>query len=425
MVPKNLTIIGSNPPAAEIDELVKEALDHWPDQERPSILHLSADDILKDDQWQKKTRAAWIIIHGADEPKLFQVVGALQERRIPAMVTIDDEVRPVAETFRSGVVFAPTYVPPLVHYSMLRTLWHQSDVVRELQSEINVLRTHQGGLCDQMGKIDEELRLAAQLQREFLPSELPHLGDVEFKVLFRPAGYVSGDIYDVRRLDEHHVGFYLADAVGHGVPAALLTVFIKRSLPGKQIMPGTEKGYRIIPPDEALRHVNEDMLKQDTARVHIATACYGIINTQTLELSYARAGHPFPMILRADGTTDWLESEGGLLGVFPDETFELKKTQLRAGDRLVMYSDGFELAFPEHEEKGGEQTLINSLSYTEEFRDFANGSLQQSLDRFSHRLDQQAGSLNQEDDMTVMLMGVGPEHRAKKKSVQMTGASRD
>ncbi len=99
--------------------------------------------------------------------------------------------------------------------------------VEELRAELNLLRRRDETLNFYLHRLDEELRLAARLQQDFLPRELPQLGPVHFHTLFRPAGYVSGDLYDVVRLDQRRVGFYLADAVGHGMPAALLTMFIK------------------------------------------------------------------------------------------------------------------------------------------------------------------------------------------------------
>jgi hypothetical protein len=89
----------------------------------------------------------------------------------------------------------------------------------------------------------DQLRLASQVQRGFLPGALPELPGLRFDVLFRPVDYVSGDIYDVHRLDEEHVAIAVADASGHGIPAALLTVYIKRALRGKEITGGR---YRLL-----------------------------------------------------------------------------------------------------------------------------------------------------------------------------------
>src|SRR5690606_16689880 len=152
-------------------------------------------------------------------------------------------------------VIGPPDAPPEILCAMLRALWSQIDALQAMKVELKVLRAQHGGLCGQIESMDEELRLASQLQREFLPRSLPCVGRVDFRVLFRPAGYVSGDIYDVERLDEDHVAFFLADAVGHGVPAALLTMYIKRSLQTKQMI--TEPpGYRLIPPDQAMAQLN-------------------------------------------------------------------------------------------------------------------------------------------------------------------------
>jgi len=131
-------------------------------------------------------------------------------------------------------------------------------IIDQLQRENAMLRKFDSGLNNQMTQIDEEMRLAARLQSDFLPRKFPEVDNVRFNVFFRPASYVSGDIYDVARIDEDHVGFFVADAVGHGMPAALLTIFIKRTLQTKEMLPGG--GYRIIKPDEALKHLNNELV---------------------------------------------------------------------------------------------------------------------------------------------------------------------
>src|SRR5688572_8924311 len=103
-----------------------------------------------------------------------------------------------------------------------------------LGNELDVLRRRDAAHRFNIRRLDEELRLAARLQQDFLPKSLPQVGPVRFHTLFRPAGHVSGDIYDVMRLDETHVGFYIVDAVGHGMPAALLTMFLKNAMVTKE-----------------------------------------------------------------------------------------------------------------------------------------------------------------------------------------------
>src|SRR5439155_5857770 len=143
-----------------------------------------------------------------------------------------------------------------------------------LRLEVNALRRRDQTLHFYLSRVDDEMRLAARLQQDFLPKSLPQVGRVHFHTLFRPAGYVSGDLYDVMRLDEKHVGFYMADAVGHGMPAALLTMFIKNALVTKEIGAG---GYRLLAPGETIAKLNEALVGQNLSYATFATAIYGLI----------------------------------------------------------------------------------------------------------------------------------------------------
>jgi serine phosphatase RsbU (regulator of sigma subunit) len=184
-----------------------------------------------------------------------------------------------------------------------------------------------------------QLRLASQVQREFLPETLPDFGPFRFDVLFRPVDYVSGDIYDVHRLDEEHIGIALADASGHGIPAALLTVYIKRALRGKEIENGS---YRILPPNEVLDRLNEDILDAHLHECPFVAAAYGVLNTRTYELTIARGGAPYPILRTAAGRMQLLDPPGSVVGVLPEARFQIQTTRLAPGDSVVFYSDGLE-----------------------------------------------------------------------------------
>lgn len=287
--------------------------------------------------------------------------------------------------------------------SIATVLQHMEQVQREmdaLRSELTLLRRRDETLNFYLNRIDEELRLAARLQQDFLPKELPEVGAVRFRTLYRPAGYVSGDLYDVMRLDERHVGFYMADAVGHGVPAALLTMFIKQALVTKEITPG---GYRLVPPAESLARLNQVLVDQNLAHATFATALYGVIDVETLEVTLARAGHPAPMLIRGgpDGEIEPLQPEGGLLGVFPDEQYDTATFRMKTGDRLFLYTDGIEVAF------GGE--AVDIARWRRELHDRRTLTSEQLLREFAQHLDAQSGSLAPKDDVTVIVVDVTAE----------------
>ncbi len=264
-----------------------------------------------------------------------------------------------------------------------------------LKSEINLLRRRDETLKFYMTRLDEELRLAARLQQDFLPKLLPQVGPVYFHVLFRPAGYVSGDLYDMLRLDETHVAFFLVDAVGHGMPAALLTMFIKRALVCKEIGPA---GYRLLPPAETLQRVNDALVEQQLSAATFATAVYGVLNTETLVLTLATAGHPAPLLLRGETMTD-LVVEGPLLGIFEREIYGQSTVQLQQGDRLLIYSDGVEVAF-------SEDVANQNGHWREELYRRRTMPAEGMVVDFSDHLDREAGSLQPRDDLTLIVMEI-------------------
>jgi serine phosphatase RsbU (regulator of sigma subunit) len=332
---------------------------------------------------------------------LIRVLDELVSRQIGAiLLPFNDTDLELANNMcdSDGLMAVPLNCSPDELRGRLAGLAAARPIIDQLQRENAMLRKFDTGMSTQITQIDEEMRLAARLQVDFLPRKLPDFDGVSFNVFFRPASYVSGDIYDVTRLDENHVGFFVADAVGHGMPAALLTIFLKRTLQTKEI---SGDGYRLILPDEALEHLNNELVQQQLSLCQFVTMAYGILNTKTLELQWARAGHPQPMLLKHNGSAEELDLDGALLGVFADEKFPLQTIQLSRGDSILMYSDGFESAFTDP------AGLINER-YRLEFSRLAGENPRSRFAAMVAELDKQEGSLHQRDDLTALLMSIAP-----------------
>jgi len=267
-----------------------------------------------------------------------------------------------------------------------------------MKAELEALRRRDDTLQFYMHRLDEELRLAARLQQDFLPKSLPRVGNIRFHTLFRPAGHVSGDLYDVMRLDESHIGFYMADAVGHGMPAALLTMFLKQALVTKEIQPG---GYRLLEPSQTMARLNEALVEQNLAHATFATALYGYVNTKTMQLTFARGGHPNPLLLKSGGELQSLDADGSLLGIFPGEQFGQTTVALAPGDKLFVYSDGIELAFSEGETLDTNRWRVELQKRRDLSTEQIIGALGEHIDRVSQNTNRKS------DDLTVIALEVG------------------
>ena len=239
-------------------------------------------------------------------------------------------------------------------------------------------------------QIDMELDLARRIQESFLPQTLPELPGLRFAVKYKPCARVGGDFYDVFRLDERHVGLYVADAMGHGVPASLLTIFVKKGVKAKEI---TGKDYRLVPPNEVLQRLNRELIDQALSENPFITMAYILFNTHDRTLQFSRAGHPYPLYLPRVGPPQFWKIEGSLLGVF-DVQYRLQTHTLEPGDKVLLYTDGMDAAGFDNQPMG----LPSLVAAAERHRDLAIGELVErlSLDLF--------GSRRQTDDLTILGM---------------------
>jgi phosphoserine phosphatase RsbU/P len=304
----------------------------------------------------------------------------------------------------SALVLPADSPPPLIAGALL-ALWERWVDVSWGQHELAVSRAAHDGLRRTLDQLHEELQTASSVQREFLPRELPVINGISIGVLFRPCGYVSGDIYDVRRLDEDRVGIFIADAVGHGVPAALFTMSLTRSL-------RMHEAGALVEPAVAMQRLNEQLCDLPGGMHRFATAVYGIVDARAQTLTFAGAGHPYPLLFR-DGVTMPIESDGLMLGVELHAEFTQTCVHLCPGDALVVHSDGLESAFP-HEDAEDSELCHATKNHVDHLSRLCGtlrtgGDARGVADRLAALMNDQRGSLHQTDDVTAIVVGVAAE----------------
>ncbi len=182
---------------------------------------------------------------------------------------------------------------------------------------------------------EHQREIAETLQRSLIPPRLPSIEGIEVAALYRPGweGYeIGGDFYDVFEIGEGRWAAVIGDVCGKGLPAAALTGLARHTVRAAAI--------RAPDPVEIVRVLNEAILREGSGQ--FCTVAYVSIRRDgdTIEAHMTCGGHPRPIVLRADGSTEKMACEGSILGVFDDPLPILATTRLEPGDALLLYTDG-------------------------------------------------------------------------------------
>lgn len=196
----------------------------------------------------------------------------------------------------------------------------------------------------------QELDRAREIQQSLLPKEIPQLAGFEVAGAWRPARTVSGDYYDVFKLDGGRLGVCIADVVGKGVSAALLMANVQAAV--RAYAGSAESAAQLC------TKVNS-LLCENLATGKFVTFLYGVLDGETRTLDYCNAGQVYP-ILVSQGNVRALNHGGAVLGVFPAWEYESAKIEFRAGDRLLLVTDGISEASGADEVEFGEEKLAEA-----------------------------------------------------------------
>jgi sigma-B regulation protein RsbU (phosphoserine phosphatase) len=255
---------------------------------------------------------------------------------------------------------------------------HFLTVVQKHMNETNVPRR----------PIDAELALARKVQKTFLPPPFFSMGGLQCECASVAASDVSGDLYDFFEIDSETMGFALGDVCGKGIGAALLGANLQASLRSLQELAND--------PGRLMDRVNR-LFFQSTRPEHYATLFYGVYDSRLRLVRYVNCGHPAPILLRIDGSVQILEATATVLGAFKQGGFSVARVELRPGDQIFLFSDGFSEANPDDEDGTWALEMIRKSAFK------AQAGIAGAL------ANEAASLAPQRDDVTVMYLQQRPE----------------
>jgi serine phosphatase RsbU (regulator of sigma subunit) len=189
--------------------------------------------------------------------------------------------------------------------------------------------------------IEQELRVARNIQQALLPKDMPLLDGWQITPYYQPAKEVGGDFYDFFELEDSRIGVAVGDATGKGMPAALAGSATSSMLRAVAQALGSSS------PGEVLARVNETLVARIPPNMFV-TCFYCILDPKSASVSYANAGHDLPYLYR-NGEAEELRARGMPLGLMPAMGYEQKEVVLERGDSALFYTDGLVEA---HDPKG-------------------------------------------------------------------------
>jgi sigma-B regulation protein RsbU (phosphoserine phosphatase) len=245
-----------------------------------------------------------------------------------------------------------------------------------------------------------DLEIAKEIQTWLMPASAPPVDGIEMAFATRPANTVAGDYYDAFLHSAAKTSgpsppsspllLVVADVAGKSVPAALLMATLQASLRTLADVCTT--------PLELIERLNRYSCQQNVSGQRFTTAFLAELDPATRQLTYVNAGHNYPVLRRASGQIERLETGGVPLGILPNARYQSGQVTLAPGDILLVFTDGLVEAEDDNEEEYGEFRMLATLN------SHCGGTAQDVLQGLMTSADQFVGMAPQHDDITCLVL---------------------
>jgi len=241
-------------------------------------------------------------------------------------------------------------------------------------------------------KLERELQLAAEIQMSLLPRKLPHLKGFSFGAKIVPARAVGGDLYDFIKLSDDALAIVIGDVSDKGVPAALFMAQTHALI--------RSEARHNRSPRETLETVNKYLLEMNASGLFV-TVLYGILDRQTHQFQYARAGHELPIVRQPNGDIFTPpQGQGAPLGIFDFVVLDEETISLAPHSTMLLITDGVTEALNAAGEQFGTERIQALLAQD------VKADAQTLCDDFLDSLGTFRGDAPVHDDITVMAIHV-------------------
>lgn len=248
-------------------------------------------------------------------------------------VILISAVDDVADKVRGLELGAADYVGPPFHAHEVLARVRAQIRIRQLSESIRRMKVQ---MLERRETRAEDLRAAADIQKTLLPPLRMNTPGMAMAAVFQSSLQVGGDIFNVVPVNDRQVVAYVVDVSGHGVASALLTVSVTQRLSAPYGL--VRQPHATLSPTSILEQLEEEFPFERYGKYF--SIAIAVIDVQTGRFTYASAGHPPPLLVRADGRTELLSAGGPVIGMGFDLPFEQADATLDVGDRLVLYTDG-------------------------------------------------------------------------------------
>lgn len=242
---------------------------------------------------------------------------------------------------------------------------------------------------DMVVDVSQDWFQACSVQEQFMRGAGLNSCHVDYSASCRQMRALGGDCYDFACQEDGRLTMLVGDASGKGVAAALMMASVQASLRTAAVFTGDDLS-------RLLRVVNAHACVSSLANRY-ATLFYGVLDGGGRTLRYVNAGHNPPVVLRRDGSIDWLEPSGAPVGLFPEAIWQERVVRLQPGDRVIAYTDGVTEASSASGEEWGVEGLLRAAngSRMESVSELVR-SILDAMDEFSEGV--------QADDATVAVL---------------------